>query len=211
MSRTRFRRQITDLGASLFARGLSPGRTGNISVRTDDCILLTPTGASLGALEPEELSVLSLDGTHLDGPRPSKEAFLHLAMYRSRPADTAVVHLHSPYAVALSCLDPDDASDVLPPLTAYYALRVGTLPLLPYHAPGDERLGPIAAKSAQQHHALLLANHGPLAAGRDLAATADVIEELEATAKIHLVLRGMPTRPLTSEQLDTLHAGASQK
>ncbi|MEU6644038.1 3-oxo-tetronate 4-phosphate decarboxylase [Saccharomonospora sp. NPDC046836] len=200
------RQRIADLGASLFARRLTFGRTGNISVRTGDHVLLTPTGASLGALDPAELSVLDLEGTHLDGRKPSKEAFLHLAMYRARPAETAVVHLHSTYSVAVSCLAGLDESNALPPLTAYYAMRVGALPLLPYHAPGDARLGPLAEKVAGEHHALLLANHGPIVAGRDLAVATDAVEELEETARIFLLVRDLPTRPLGQDQVAELHA-----
>lgn len=194
--------QIVELGASLFARRLTFGRTGNISVRDGDDILITPTGSSLGALT--ELSVLDRHGSHRAGPRPSKEVFLHLAMYRARPDARAVVHLHSTHAVAVSCLAGLDETNVLPPLTAYYAMRVGTLPLLPYHAPGDPALGPLAEKAAADHHALLLANHGPIVAGRDLAAAADAVEELEETARIFLLLQGMPTRPLSAAQVEAL-------
>ncbi|GAA4667763.1 class II aldolase/adducin family protein [Amycolatopsis dongchuanensis] len=155
------RQDVVDLGASLFTRRLTHGRTGNISVRDGDDILITPTGSSLGALTPDALSVIDRDGEHRAGPRPSKEAFLHLAMYRARPAANAVVHLHSTHAVAVSCLAGLDETNVLPPLTAYYAMRVGALPLLPYHAPGDPALGPLAERAAAASHALLLANHGP--------------------------------------------------
>lgn len=196
------RQDIVDLGASLFARRLTFGRTGNISVRDGDDILITPTGSSLGTLDA--LSVVNVDGRHRAGPRPSKEALLHLAMYRSRPDAHAVVHLHSTHAVAVSCLAGLDETNVLPPLTAYYAMRVGTLPLLPYHPPGDPALGPLAEKTAAEHHALLLANHGPIIAGRDLAAAADAVEELEETARIFLLLQGMPTRPLSPAQAEAL-------
>jgi len=177
-------------------------RTGNISVRDGDHVLVTPTGASLGTLE--ELSVIDADGRHVAGPRPSKEAFLHAAVYRSRPDAGAVVHLHSPYAVAVSCLDGLPPDDVLPPLTAYYVMRVGTLPLLPYHAPGDAALEPLAEQVAARHPAFLLANHGPVVAGADLAAAADAIEELEETARLFLLLRGHPARPLTDDQVADL-------
>ena len=194
------RKQIVELGASLFARRLTFGRTGNISVRVGDAVLLTPTGASLGSLDPEALSVIDTAGRHVDGPRPSKEAFLHAAVYRARPDAGAVVHLHSTYSVAVSCLADVDAADVLPPLTAYYVMRVGRLPLLPYHAPGDPSLDALAEATARAHHAFLLANHGPVVAGADLAAAADAVEELEETARLHLVLQGHRTRPLTPEQ-----------
>ncbi|MEU6039653.1 3-oxo-tetronate 4-phosphate decarboxylase [Actinomadura sp. NPDC047616] len=198
--------EIVTLGASLFARRLTHGRTGNLSVRVDEGFLVTPTGGSLASLSAEDLALVGLDGTHLSGPRPSKEAFLHAAVYRARPGAGAVIHLHSTYSVAVSChaeVDPDDA---LPPLTAYYAMRVGRLPLLPYHAPGDTALEPLAERTAATAHAFLLANHGPVVAGADLAAAADTIEELEETARLWLLLRDQPTRPLTPEQVAGLHA-----
>ncbi|MCG8927611.1 3-oxo-tetronate 4-phosphate decarboxylase [Lentzea sp. CC55] len=185
--------QLVGLGRSLFDRRLTHGRTGNISVRVNGGILVTPTGVSLGALDQADLSVIDVEGRHLEGPLPTKEAFLHAAVYRARPDAGAVVHLHSTYAVAVSCLADVDPADVLPPLTAYYAMRVGTLPLLPFHAPGDPALGPIAEQAARTHHALLLANHGSLVAGPDLLTAADAAEELEETARIHLLLRGHRT------------------
>ncbi|MDI2027700.1 aldolase [Saccharopolyspora sp. TS4A08] len=197
-------RQVVDLGASLFARGLTAGRTGNISVRDGDRVLLTPTGVSLGALA--ELSVLDTGGRHLGGPPPTKEAFLHLAFYRARPQTSAVVHTHSTHSAAVSCLAGLDPSNALPPLTAYYAMRVGSLPLLPYHAPGDTSLGALAEEEAREHHALLLANHGPIAAGGDLAAAADAVEEIEETARIFLLLRNTETAPLTPDQVAALRA-----
>jgi len=200
------RRALVRLGASLVARRYTHGRTGNLSVRLGDDLLVTPTGVSLGALTEDELSRVALDGTHLDGPGPSKEAFLHAAMYRARPADGAVVHLHSTYSVAVSCLAGVPEDDVLPPLTAYYVMRVGRLPLLPYHAPGDQALEPLAEGAARDHHALLLANHGPVVAAGDLDQAADAVEELEETARLFLLLRGSPTRPLTPEQAEALRA-----
>ena len=206
---TDVRQQVVDLGASLFARRLTFGRTGNISVRDGSDILVTPTGASLGALDPGGLSVIDEQGRHVRGPKPSKEAFLHAAVYRARPAAGAVVHLHSTYSVAVSCLDGLPEDDVLPPLTAYYVMRVGTLPLLRYHAPGDPSLEPLAEAVAARHHAFLLANHGPVVAGADLAAAADAVEELEETARLFLLLSGHATRPLTPEQVTALRERAS--
>ena len=201
---TDVREQVVRLGASLFDRRLTFGRTGNISVRDGSDILVTPTGASLGALDPTQLSVIDDRGRHVAGPKPSKEAFLHAAVYRARPEEGAVVHLHSTHAVAVSCLAGLPEDDVLPPLTAYYVMRVGTLPLLPYHAPGDPTLEPLAEETARRHSALLLANHGPVVAGTDLAAAADAIEELEETARLFLLLRGQETRPLTPAQAAAL-------
>ncbi|MFG1689650.1 3-oxo-tetronate 4-phosphate decarboxylase [Nonomuraea sp. NPDC049269] len=196
--------RIAELGASLFRRRLTHGRTGNISARAGEGFLITPTGGSLGDLSPDGLSLVGLAGDHLDGPRPSKEAFLHAALYRARPDAGAVVHLHSTHSVAVSCHDGLDPDDALPPLTAYYVMRVGRLPLLPYHAPGDPALGPIAERAARDAHALLLANHGPIVAGADLATAADVVEELEETARLWLLLRDRPIRPLTPTQAAAL-------
>jgi ribulose-5-phosphate 4-epimerase/fuculose-1-phosphate aldolase len=197
--------QLAALGASLFNRTLTFGRTGNLSVRVDDQILVTPTGVSLGTLDPGRLAVIDLEGRHVDGARPSKEAFLHAAVYRSRPTAGAVVHLHSTHAVAVSCLRDIDPADVLPPLTAYYVMRVGRLPLLPYHAPGDTSLEQLAEATAATHRCFLLANHGSVVAGPDLASAADAAEELEETARLFLMLRGLSTRPLTDTQVADLN------
>lgn len=198
------RAQVVALGASLFNRGLTAGRTGNLSVRVEQGFLVTPTGASLGHLTQDQLSLVDLQGRHLDGPRPSKEAFLHAAVYRARPQDSAVVHTHSTHTVAVSCLADVDPHDVLPPLTAYYVMRVGRLPLVPYHAPGDQSLDDLAERTARESHAMLLANHGPVISGADLASAADAVEELEETARLHLLLHDRRTQPLTPEQVAAL-------
>ncbi|MFD3486566.1 3-oxo-tetronate 4-phosphate decarboxylase [Streptomyces sp. NPDC058665] len=196
---------IVALGASLFARSLAFGRTGNISVRKGEHILVTPTGVSLGALHADRLSVIDLAGRHQQGATPSKEAFLHAAIHRMRPDTGAVVHLHSTHAVAVSCLEHPDPADVLPPLTAYYAMRVGRVPLLPYHAPGDTSLEELAEATAAAHRCFLIANHGSVAAGADLASAADAAEELEETARLFLLLRGLDIRPLTPSQVSELN------
>lgn len=195
---------VVAVARSLFERGFTHGSTGNISVRVGDRILVTPTGSSLGTVLPDELSLIDAKGTHVGGAKPSKEAFLHAAILRSRPQSNAVVHTHSTHSAAVSCLDGLEPHDVLPPLTAYFAMRVGRLPLLPYFAPGDSGLEQIAERAAAQSAALLLSNHGPIVAGAGLNATLDAIEELEETAKLFLLLRGMPTRPLTTDQRDSL-------
>lgn len=204
LSRGAVSNEIATLGASLFERGLTFGRTGNISVKVGEEIIVTPTGSSLGRLDSDALSFIDETGRHVGGAKPSKEAFLHAAVYRARPDAGAVVHLHSTHSVAVSCMAGLDPDNVLPPLTAYYVMRVGRLPLLPYHAPGDDSLEPLAEKVAAEHRAFLLANHGPVVAGTDLAAAADAIEELEETARLFLLLQGHPTHPLTSSQVDEL-------
>ncbi len=198
------REALCALGRSLYDRGLTHGSTGNLSVKHGDLYLLTPTGSSLGSLDPARLAVVDATGRHVDGDAPTKEALLHLAMYRQRPDDGAVVHLHSLHSVAVSVLADVDPADVLPPLTAYYAMRIGTLPLLPYFAPGDAALAEAVGLAATRHHAVLLANHGPVVSGRTLAAAADAIEELEATARLWLLLRGERVRSLSPDQVADL-------
>ena len=201
MLEARLREEICELGRSLFQRGLTHGSTGNISARCADGWLLTPTGSSLGRLDPGRLSKLDWSGKLLSGDAPSKESFLHLAMYQERERNGAVVHLHATHSVAVSVLEELDPDDLLPPLTAYYVMRIGTLPLVPYYAPGDLALAEAVRGYARRHHALLLANHGPVVGGTSLAAAADAIEELEATAKLYLLLQGRRVRPLTPEQV----------
>ena len=198
------REALCALAKSMFDRGLTHGSTGNLSLRTESGYLMTPTGSSLGALDPARLAVLDAGGTHVGGDAPTKEALLHLAMYRERPRDAAVVHLHATHSVAVSVLEGVDPADVLPPLTAYYAMRIGTLPLLPYFAPGDAALADAVGAAAARHHAVLLANHGPVVSGTSLAAAADAIEELEATAKLWLLLRGERVRTLDAGQVADL-------
>ena len=198
------RDDVCRIARSMFERGLTHGSTGNISARLDDGWLLTPTGSSLGTLDPARLSKLDWNGTLVSGDAPSKESFLHLAMYQERARAGAVIHLHSTHSVAVSVLEDVDPDDVLPPITAYYAMRIGTLPLVPYFAPGDLRLAGAVRRFASRHHAVLLANHGPVVAGSSLSAAADATEELEQTAKIFLLLQGRRIRTLTAGQVAQL-------
>ena len=202
---TKARDAIISVGKSLFDRGLTFGSTGNISLKLSSGeTLMTPTNASLGALDPARLSRFSAEGVHESGDKPTKEAFLHQCMYCKRPESAAVVHLHSTHSVAVSILADVDPEEVLPPLTAYYVMRVGSLPLVPYFPPGDTALAEAVAERADRHHAVLLANHGPVVAGRTLLDAQYATEELEETAKLYLMLRNLPTRPLTAEQRDAL-------
>lgn len=198
------RQAIVRAARSLFDRRLTHGSTGNISVRVGDRILITPTGSSLGTVEADDLAVIDEQGRHRDGPRPSKEAFLHAALLRTRPGDAAVVHTHSTHAAAVSCLDGLDPENALPALTAYYAMRIGALPLLPYHAPGDTALTGHVEAAGRDRHALLLANHGPVVSAPTLAAATDAVEELEETARLFFLLAGHPTRPLSPGQVAAL-------
>jgi ribulose-5-phosphate 4-epimerase/fuculose-1-phosphate aldolase len=204
MSEAKVREEISRVARSIFDRGLTHGSTGNISARVDDGWLLTPTGSSLGSLDPARISKLDWNGRLLSGDAPSKESFLHLGMYQQRQTLGAVVHLHSTYSVAVSVLDDVDPEDVLPALTAYYVMRVGKLPLVPYFAPGDIALAEVVREYAGRHHALLLANHGPVVGGTSLAAATDAVEELEATARLYLMLRGESVRLLTAVEVAEL-------
>jgi ribulose-5-phosphate 4-epimerase/fuculose-1-phosphate aldolase len=198
---TKLRDQITSVGKSLFDRSLTFGSTGNISARLSNGeLLMTPTNASLGSLDPARLSRFSAEGVHVDGDKPTKEAFLHQCMYCQQRLSGAVVHLHSTYAVAVSILADIDPNDVLPPLTAYYVMRVGSLPLVEYFPPGDVALAEAVSEKASRSHAVLLANHGPVVAGKTLLDAQYATEELEETAKLFLLLGGRRIRPLTAEQ-----------
>ena len=202
---TRIRDEICRVGASLFDRGLTAGSSGNISVRlADGGWLMTPTNISLGALDPARLSRLDANGQLMAGDAPTKEAFLHLSMYGERKDARAVVHLHSSHATAVSILRDVDPNDVLPALTAYYVMRVGRLPLVPYFAPGDPDLAHAVRALAGNHHAVLLANHGPVVAGTSLANAQYATEELEETAKLFLMLQNQALRLLTPEQVADL-------
>jgi 3-dehydro-4-phosphotetronate decarboxylase len=199
---TRLRDAVCRMGKSLYDRGLTFGSTGNISVRLEGGgWLMTPTNASMGDLDPARLSHVNDSGDLIAGDPPTKESFLHITMYRERADAHAVVHLHSTHSVAVACLDDVDPADVLPPITAYYIMRVGRLPLVPYYPPGDKTLADAVGKLAGKHHAVLLANHGPVVAGTSLENAVYATEELEETAKLFLMLRGTATRALTPEQV----------
>ena len=204
LNESKLREEICRLGESLFTRGLTFGSAGNISARLEDGWLMTPTNFSLGGLDPARLAKLDVNGKLVSGEPPTKETFLHRAMYSERPQAGAVVHLHSTYSVAVSALADIDAADVLPPITAYYVMRVGRLPLVGYYPPGDPALADAVQRLAGKHHAVLLANHGPVVAGSTLDAAANAIEELEETAKLFLLLRGSKVRLLTDEQVAAL-------
>lgn len=201
---SRQRERICRIGASIFDRGLTFGSSGNISVRLADGWLTTPTNVALGELDPDRLAKLDAEGRHLSGDKPTKETFLHLGMYKRRPTAGAVVHLHSTHSVAVSLLDGIDPNEPIPPITAYYVMRVGRLALLPYYRPGDAALGPAIEAVADKHHAVLLANHGPVVAGTTLDAATHAIEELEETAKLFLLLHGKRIRPLNPDQVADL-------
>ena len=194
------REQICTLAKSMFDRGLTSGSTGNISARLPDGgLLVTPTGTSFGRLDPARLSRFDAQGRHIGGDKPTKEMPLHSAFYDTR-ACGAVVHLHCCHAVALSTL-PSDEDNFLPPLTPYALMQLGRVKLLPYFRPGDPAMGQAVRGLAGKRSAVMLANHGPVVAGRDLEAACNAIEELEATARLALLTRGLTPRLLTEAQV----------
>jgi ribulose-5-phosphate 4-epimerase/fuculose-1-phosphate aldolase len=194
MSETKLREDICRLGRSLFERGLTPGSSGNISVKLDDGgWLVTPTNASLGSLDPARLSRLSADGQLVSGDAPTKEVPLHTALYQTRSASRAVVHLHSTHSVALSMLPEINPRAVLPPMTPYYLMKCGATALVPYYRPGDPDVANAIKGLAGKYSSVLLANHGPVVAG-----------ESEETAKLYLLLRGLNPRYLTPAQVQDL-------
>jgi ribulose-5-phosphate 4-epimerase/fuculose-1-phosphate aldolase len=201
---SRQREQIVEFGRSLYDRGLTAGSSGNLSVRLEDGWLLTPTNASLGRLDPAAISKLDWDGRLLSGEPPSKEAFLHRAMYQRRERAGAIVHLHSTHSAAVSCMCGLNHADCIPPLTPYFVMKIGRLPLVPYHRPGDPALAGAIGALAERHSAVLLANHGPVVSGASLEAAVYAAEELEETAKLFLLLRDEPVRALDAAQIDEL-------
>nr|WP_294554827.1 aldolase [uncultured Rhodopila sp.] len=205
MNEQELRLLLAELAASLFARGYSVGSAGNISVRLSDGYLITPTNSSLGRLDPARLAKLDADFRHVGGDRPSKEVFMHRAFYQAREDAGAVVHLHSTCATAVSCLPDVDASNPIPPLTPYFVMRVGRqMPIIPYYRPGDAAMEPAINTAARDARAVLLANHGPVVAGKTLTDAVCAAEELEEAAKLFLMVRGQSPRSLSAAQVDDL-------
>lgn len=193
-------------GKSLFDRGLTPGSSGNLSVRLADGWLFTPTNSCLGFLDADRLTRLDVDGRHIGGDAPTKELPLHFAFYESRPTARAVVHLHSTHATALSCLADVDPDDAIPPITPYVVMRVGRVPVVPYTRPGSADVAPLIRARAPDHPAILLGNHGPVVAGTTLESAVFAMEELEETARLVLMTRGMAVRHLATQEIADLEA-----
>lgn len=198
------REAICEMGRLLYQRGLVHGATGNISVRlTDGGWLVTPTNCCLGTVTPDDVSLMDDSNVQVGGRPASKEAFLHECVYDARPDATAVIHTHSTHSVAVSCLERSEGP-VIEPLTAYYVMRVGDLAVAPYYRPGDKRLALAVREIAMKHAAILLANHGPVLAGRDLNTALYALEELEETARLSLLLHGRRAQSLTTQQIAEL-------
>ncbi|MBW4708966.1 aldolase [Roseobacter sp. YSTF-M11] len=196
------REQMCLLAKSLFDRGLTGGSTGNISARTaDGGVLVSPTGTSFGRLDPARLSYFDASGAHVAGDAPTKEMPLHRAFYDTRSSAGAVVHLHSCHSVAWSMVPGVDPDNFLPPLTPYAIMKLGKVKLLPFYVPGDPAMGEAVRGLAGKRSAVMLANHGPVVAGKDLEAACNAIEELEATARLALMMRGYDARMLKSDQI----------
>src|SRR6201994_2775840 len=207
MNETVLRENICRLGRSLFERGLAPGPSGKIRGKLGaGGWLVTPTNAPLGFLDPPKLSRLSVDGKLLSGDAPTKEVPLHSALYQTRSAARAVVHLHSTHSVALSMLPEIDPRAALPPMTPYYLMKCGATALVPYYRPGDPAVADAIKGLAGKYASVLLANHGPVVAGDSLEAAVFAMEELEETAKLYLLLRGLNPRYLTPAQIADLAA-----
>jgi len=202
---TALREEICLLAKSLFDRGLTHGSTGNISARTEDGgLLVSPTGTSFGRLDPGRLSRLDAHGAHIDGDAPTKEMPLHTAFYDTRSTAGAVVHLHACHSVALSLLPGVDVDNFLPPLTPYGIMKLGKVRLLPFFMPGDQAMGQAVRGLAGKCSAVMLANHGPVVAGKDVEAACNAIEELEDSARLALMTRGMSPRALTEAQVQAV-------
>jgi 3-dehydro-4-phosphotetronate decarboxylase len=188
--------QLVQACRAVASAGLSPGSSGNASVRAGDRILITPTGSSLRRVTTGDLAELALDGSHLSGPAPTKEWALHCAAYRSRPEARAVIHLHSRAATAVSCLACPPGADPLPPYTPYRIRALGRVALVDYGPPGSNALADGVGRAAEGAHVMLLANHGSVVCATDLLRAVDLCEELEAAAELALTLHGRDARLL---------------
>lgn len=202
---TALREQICLLAKSMFDRGLTGGSTGNISARTPDGgLLVSPTGTSFGRLDPARLSHFNAQGKLIGGDPPTKEMPLHSAFYDTRSTAGAVVHLHSCHSVAWSMMPDADWDNFLPPLTPYAIMKLGRVKLLPFYRPGDPAMGEAVRGLAGKRSAVMLANHGPVVAGKDIEAACNAVEELEDTARLAMLMRGIPARMLTPAQVTDL-------
>ena len=198
----RLREQICDLAKSLFDRGLAHGSTGNISARTSDGgLLVSPTGTSFGRLDPSRLARFDSERRHVSGDKPTKEMPLHTAFYDTRSQAGAVVHLHSCHAVAWSMMPDVNEDDFLPPSTPYAIMQLGRVKLLRFFRPGDPAMGEAVRGLAGKRTAVMLANHGPVVAGKDVEAACNAIEELEATARLAMLTCGCRPRQLKAEEI----------
>ena len=205
MSETKLRQQICILAKSLFDRGLTHGSTGNISARTSDGgLLVSPTGTSFGRLDPARLSRFDANGTLISGDKPTKEMPLHSAFYDTRSTAGAVVHLHSCHSVAMSMMPDANEDNFLPPLTPYGIMKLGKVKLLPFFLPGDPAMGEAVRGLAGKRSAVMLANHGPVVAAKDVEAACNAVEELEETARLAMMMRHVDAVGLSEDQVQAV-------
>jgi ribulose-5-phosphate 4-epimerase/fuculose-1-phosphate aldolase len=198
--------QLCEAADDFYRRGDAFGATGNLSVRVEEAVWITPTGRPLKGLRPAALACVGLDGAVRGENRPSKEVPFHLAVYRARADVRAIVHLHAPHTVALSCLEGLDPEEPLPPLTPYYLMRVAPLAVVPYFRPGSPALADAIGAAARTHDCLLLRNHGLVCTGTRFPEAVDRAVELEETARLFFLLRGERTRTLTPDEVAELRS-----
>ena len=211
MDEAKLRREILRVGASLFGRGYVHATAGNVSVKLDDGgFLITPTDSCLGFLDEARLSRVDADGKHTGGDRPSKTLALHKRIYAADPAARCVIHTHSTHLVALTLAGPWKDAELLPPVTPYFVMKVGHVPLIPYHRPGDPKAGDLVAKSIADYaargapiRAVMLDRLGPNVWHDSPANAMAVLEELEETAKLWMLM-GYRAEPLTEPQIEEL-------
>ena len=208
MTEHRLRDEICRVGASLFARGYVHATAGNISVRTDHGFIITPTDACLGDLDPARLAVVGADGVQTAGDKASKTLVLHRRIYEADPGARCVIHTHSTHLVRLTLAGAWSADDLLPPITPYFVMKVGHVPLIPYHRPGDPAVGAEVARriatmraAGTPIRAVMLDRLGPNVWHRSPAQASAVLEELEETARLCLMGHA---EPLTAAQIDEL-------
>lgn len=209
------RAEVCRVGRSLFDRGRVHGTAGNISVRLADGFLITPSDACLGTLRPETLARIGLDGVQTGGDRASKTLALHRRIYDADASARCVIHTHSRPLVALS-LRGAPAGDFIPPITPYFVMKVGRVPLIPYHRPGDPAVGELVTQAIGEAlrrgapiRAVMLDRLGPNVWHGSPAAAMAVLEELEETAALWLHTSPPPTvapGPLTPERIEELRA-----
>jgi ribulose-5-phosphate 4-epimerase/fuculose-1-phosphate aldolase len=210
MSESELRDEICRVGASLFARGYVHATAGNISVRLPDGFLITPTDASLGCLDPARLAKVAASGEQISGDRASKTLVLHRRIYEADPDARCVIHTHSTHLVALTLTGVWREADILPPITPYFVMKVGHVPLIRYHRPGDPKVGDLVAATIAEHRvrggrlsAVMLDRLGPNVWGATPASTMATLEELEETARLWLLSDPRPA-PLDEAAIDEL-------
>jgi ribulose-5-phosphate 4-epimerase/fuculose-1-phosphate aldolase len=197
------REEICITGRSLYERRYTVGSAGNISARLDDGWLITPTDACLGRLDPNDIAKVDIDGNHVSGGRPSKTLALHRRIYENNANARGVVHTHSTHLVALTLAGVWTRDDVLPPITPYYVMKVGHVPLIAYRRPGDAAVAEEVAALASKVRAVLLERLGPVVWEKSVSRASYALEELEETARLYLATTPRP-QPLPDDAIEDL-------